>query len=223
MMLREGDAADAIMLLPRVKLTDLLDKHLEILEAQGVVICHKNATRHELNRRIREHKKLPDFTLQEGEPLLVQRNNYQLQRFNGEVVQFEGWDRLPGKRYEIYDRWKDSVDHATFGIARIEGEKVGLSPTCVFGKVTKVSPVAIEQVARTACGKDMPFLLADLGYTLTCHKSQGSEWKKVLVVVEKSVQPNNRDGRRWLYTAVTRAKEHVGIVWIAGQNDTQIT
>lgn len=110
MMLREGDAADAMMLLPRIKMAALLDKHLEILADQGVVICHKNATRFELNRRIRAHKKFPEFTLQDREPLLVLRNNYQLQRFNGEVLTFNGWEKPPGKRWEIYDRWKDTVD-----------------------------------------------------------------------------------------------------------------
>lgn len=43
------------------------------------------------------------------------------------------------------------------------------------------------------------------GYTMTCHKAQGSEWKRVLYNSEK-LHPADHE---WLYTAVTRAKEEV--------------
>ena len=42
------------------------------------------------------------------------------------------------------------------------------------------------------------------GYAITCHKAQGSEWKKVLI------DPLYKYGNhQWLYTAVTRASEEV--------------
>ncbi len=46
------------------------------------------------------------------------------------------------------------------------------------------------------------------GYALTVHKAQGSQWNRVFVLDESDVfeyhQPGK--GRRWLYTAVTRAQ-----------------
>lgn len=43
-------------------------------------------------------------------------------------------------------------------------------------------------------------------YAITCHKAQGSEWEKVLVVEEGF--PFAKEGHaRWLYTACTRASE----------------
>lgn len=48
-------------------------------------------------------------------------------------------------------------------------------------------------------------------YAITCHKAQGSEWDKVLVFEERF--PFDREEhKKWLYTAVTRAKEKVVIV-----------
>lgn len=224
MKLRFGDAAEAVMEMPRVRPAEMLEKHLELLNTNGVVICHKNSSRHELNRRIREHKNLSKLTLHDGEPVLVLRNNYQLNRFNGEVLKFDGWVKTPGKQYEIYDRWRQSVDHASFGLATVEGgEECGIVPKAVFGSLDSLSVSAIEQVARTALGPKVPYLHCSFGYTLTAHKSQGSEWKDVMVVVERSVQPYTKDGRRWLYTAVTRARENVSIVWLAGANDEQIS
>ena len=42
------------------------------------------------------------------------------------------------------------------------------------------------------------------GYAITCHKAQGSEWKKVLIDPQY-----NYGNHQWLYTAVTRASEEV--------------
>lgn len=49
------------------------------------------------------------------------------------------------------------------------------------------------------------------GYAITCHKAQGSEWDKVLVLEEKF--PFDKvEHARWLYTAATRAAEKLVVV-----------
>ena len=49
----------------------------------------------------------------------------------------------------------------------------------------------------------------DYGYAITCHKSQGSEYPKVLVF-EEVLRANQH--KEWLYTAVTRASEKLTLV-----------
>ena len=49
--------------------------------------------------------------------------------------------------------------------------------------------------------------LWDYAYAMTCHKAQGSEWADVIVLNEAFA-----DKSRWLYTAVTRAQEHLIVV-----------
>ena len=49
------------------------------------------------------------------------------------------------------------------------------------------------------------------GYAITCHKAQGSEWDKVLII-EESFPFQKVDHARWLYTAATRAAEKLVIV-----------
>ena len=44
------------------------------------------------------------------------------------------------------------------------------------------------------------------GYAITCHRSQGSQWNKVLVF-EETFPYSVEDHKRWLYTAVTRAAD----------------
>ena len=48
-------------------------------------------------------------------------------------------------------------------------------------------------------------------YGITCHKAQGSEWDKVLVFEER-FPFSEEEHMRWLYTAITRAKEKLVIV-----------
>lgn len=49
------------------------------------------------------------------------------------------------------------------------------------------------------------------GYAITCHKAQGSEWNKVLVI-EESFPFAKEEHARWLYTATTRASEKLVLV-----------
>lgn len=49
-----------------------------------------------------------------------------------------------------------------------------------------------------------------LGYALTIHKSQGSEWRKVFLYLHQS--HNTMIQRELLYTAVTRAKEELYVI-----------
>ena len=44
------------------------------------------------------------------------------------------------------------------------------------------------------------------GYAITCHKAQGSEWEKVLVI-EETFPFSKEEHARWLYTAITRAQD----------------
>ena len=46
------------------------------------------------------------------------------------------------------------------------------------------------------------------GYAITCHKAQGSEWDKVLVL-EESFPFSKEEHARWLYTACTRASSRL--------------
>ena len=50
----------------------------------------------------------------------------------------------------------------------------------------------------------------EFAYAVTCHKAQGSEYDFVIVVDESRFF--EKDARRWLYTAITRAKKRLLII-----------
>jgi exodeoxyribonuclease-5 len=51
------------------------------------------------------------------------------------------------------------------------------------------------------------------GYALTCHKTQGGQWKYVFVdqgyITEDKI---DKDYLRWLYTALTRATDKLFLI-----------
>jgi exodeoxyribonuclease V alpha subunit len=51
--------------------------------------------------------------------------------------------------------------------------------------------------------------LLELGYCITAHKSQGSGWDKVIIY---QGEPIWREAKRWFYTCVTRARNHVTLL-----------
>ena len=69
----------------------------------------------------------------------------------------------------------------------------------------------VYQLNRNPKTRDIPPLEFTYGYAITCHKAQGSEWDKVLVIEEKF--PFDKiEHARWLYTAVTRSNEKLVLV-----------
>lgn len=62
-------------------------------------------------------------------------------------------------------------------------------------------------------------VLIKFGYSITCHKAQGSEWSDVFVDCSYTQSQLSKNYFRWLYTAITRAsntlyvlnKPHIGI------------
>ena len=69
----------------------------------------------------------------------------------------------------------------------------------------------VYQLNRNPKTRDIPPLEFTYGYAITCHKAQGSEWDKVLVIEEK-FPFDKTEHARWLYTAVTRSSEKLVLV-----------
>ena len=68
--------------------------------------------------------------------------------------------------------------------------------------------------------RSSPYLNAlqiKFSYAITCHKSQGGQWHTVFVEQPYLKEGPNRAYYRWLYTAVTRAREKL---YLIGFQDT---
>lgn len=214
MMLRQGMGDRALGELPRIPRNDLPNVAVESTKAGGVIICHSNNCRFRVNEGMRMSIGIGNGPPQVGEPLLVLRNNYDLDLYNGEQVAFGGWTKEPTETQHVRDRYTGAEADIAYGCATVDGRQAVVALQELTGSVPEIGGLALsigaEAWARQhGCWtgeKVTPFLQANYGYCYTAHKSQGSEWPYALVIVEPSVKLDREEGRRWAYTAVTRAK-----------------
>jgi len=84
-------------------------------------------------------------------------------------------------------------------IAQFDQQRIVLIPRGAGTKEQDDTDDDEEAKSNTGCN-------FDLGYAISCHKSQGSEWKIVLVAIDESSSARRVCSREWVYTAISRGK-----------------
>lgn len=165
---------------------------MEVVAADQVLVG-KNATRQQFNSRMRKINGIDGDMPIIGDRLVCLKNDKPLGIFNGGLFKMSGYVE------NNYDRkhFKMSVKSDDFHNARPVDVKV-------------------RREFFTGGSQDIPWQELrgtqqfDFGYALTVHKSQGSQWRDVIVYDESGIARD--EWWRWLYTAVTRASDRVTLV-----------
>lgn len=170
------------------------------------VLVYKNTTRHQFNWMIRDkrgvtgeiHKHYPAV----GEVIMCRKNAYSKGLFNGSLLTVTKVYQYQGYKDNLFLCIVDGIDED--GLERRE-IPVSMHDMCSTVQLysSKMTNDAKMQQAQTL---GIEFLWT---YALTVHKSQGSEWEKVMLIGE--MNPRTDEGRKWWYTGVTRAKNELTI------------
>ena len=151
--------------------------------ARAVILCGLNRTRGAVNLAGRS---MYSELYAAGQPVVVLRNDYDLGVMNG----------MRGDVTQVHR----VVDGKVMLEVHFEGEehpRTLMAYTRIFG--TEKVPDGIE--------KDCAWM--DYAFAMTVHKSQGSQWKNVVLIEERLPAT---DHARWLYTGITRASDALLIV-----------
>ena len=165
------------------------------------VLCYTNKARHRVNRQFREAHGYDSETPLKGDTLLCIRNGQGYKWVNGAECR--------------------AIDDARSGSGRIfeleveyEGEDRGTQMAYLHDCVANYRDC--PELAMSYDEMEPRLRSFDYGYALTVHKAQGSEWEKVYLYDDAHSWMGQRQGmparQRWLYTAVTRAKE--ALQWV---------
>lgn len=179
---------------------DLTDE--EIIK-YDCVVCEKNRTRDLINDRIRNILKR-ERKLEMGDKIVCVQNNWDIKLESDENIAL-----VNGLVGYIDDMYKDTRGNSSM--------EIDFRPEFCSGQdkffrvpINPNYPLMPHAERSTTMTQFLPGIAFEFGYALTCHKTQGSTIPNVLVVNEVS---NRSDyGRKWLYTAITRASERVTIV-----------
>lgn len=162
-----------------------------LVTSADMVIVGKNDTRQKYNKRLREIGKRTSPYPGRGEPVLCLRNDRSVGAFNG----------------DLFTVVRAQVNEGTVSL-RVADAESDRAPIKI--KVLKdffEDDVAASKLPFKELYGTQQFTF---GYAITCHKAQGSQWPNVCVFDES--RTFREDARRWLYTAVTRAADHLTLV-----------
>lgn len=160
------------------------------------IICAKNLTRLGMNGKIRIFMQKKGL-LDTDEKIIVLRNNSQFGVFNGMILFVRYFEEGPGDCWVCQCEDEAGTKFADLPIWRRPFEDPEL-------RKKKDLNMPIPKFKDTKA----QMVLADYGYVITCHKSQGSEWDHILVF-DEWMPPEVWDIKRWRYTAITRAAKQL--------------
>lgn len=208
-----------------VQIIDKSDVTSGMLKWANQIIVAKNQTRHYYNDLMRTYK-YGEHPIEpiEGDKVICLRNDWDYANAAGDVLVngLTGYVQNilyePNERTNIVDKecismfmYADFIpDHYDLDSeAVILGDAVFDQINMDYKIFTEWEPSINKNNFRRVPRAIHPHQF-DYGYAITAHKSQGSEWDKVLVFEENF--PWGEEHKHWLYTAVTRAKEKLVIV-----------
>jgi exodeoxyribonuclease-5 len=176
---------------------DLVDHLLSNLHEDMLLLCGYNKTRVSLNRSVRQKLGRESDEPEGGDRVVCLKNTYKNPGgpiYNGMVGRIE-YIEPDGEHW-----YATSIDFPEDG--RTFDGRISRHQFNQSSVVMRVPDLEQKKIGERF----------DFGYALTVHKSQGSQAKTVLLFEERFPKSDDEAWRRWLYTAVTRARENLYIV-----------
>ena len=196
-------------------------------------IVRSNKRANQYNQQIRTKILDKDSELSVGDYLMVVKNNYFWLKetdeagfiANGdivEVLEIFNFKELYGFKFaKVKIRMVDYPNQKPFETILLLDTITSESPSLTFDESNRLYQEVLKdyegeaQYRKFLKVKNNEYfnaLQVKFSYAITCHKSQGGQWNTVFI--EQPYLPNGIDVDyvRWLYTAVTRAKDKLYLI-----------
>ncbi len=224
----------------RVEGSELLETLQDCYDRYGrdetIVITRSNKRANRYNEGIRRYNLSAEEEIESGDMLMIVKNNYHYAErdeqspmsfvANGDVVRLKRirrFEEFYGFRFiDAVVEFPDYDDYqmeAKVMLDTLASESPSLTRDQshqLFLEVEKDYEDIKAKAKRYRAIRENPHFNAmqvKFAYAVTCHKAQGGQWKAVFV--DRCLfgdETMSKDMLRWLYTAITRATEHVYLV-----------
>ena len=217
---------------------DIQDAISECYENDGVedtaFIVRSNKRANQYNQQIRSHIRGKENEISTGDYIMVVKNNYYWLNesssagfiANGdtcEVLRINSIKELYRFRFaEVEIRMIDYPDQPPFETVLILDTLSSEKPSLTYEETNKLYEAVREDYAHEKSKykqlllvkKNVFFnaLQVKFSYAITCHKSQGGQWKTIFIEQPYLPEGPSKEYFRWLYTAVTRAQEKLYLI-----------
>ena len=196
------------------------------------IICRSNKRANQYNYRIRSEILWQEDIISAGDILMVVRNNYFWLDEKSEAGFLANGDIIEVTRIkEIIERYGFKFAKASIRLMDYENENEidtillldtinSESPSLKYDEYKKLyTEVGLDYKGQKDINKKIKeneffnAIQIKFGYSITCHKAQGGQWKNVFIDIgyfKKEMLDKNY--LRWLYTAFTRSTENLYLI-----------
>tara|TARA_R110001632_G_scaffold177223_2_gene296923 strand:- start:5233 stop:6660 length:1428 start_codon:yes stop_codon:yes gene_type:complete len=197
-------------------------------------IVRSNKRANQYNQQIRTQIRGQENEISTGDYIMVVKNNYFWLKessdagfiANGdtcEVLRINAIKELYGFRFaEVEIRMIDYPEQQPFETVLILDTLTSETPSLSYEESNKLYEAVREDYAHEkskykqllAVKKNVFFnaLQVKFSYAITCHKSQGGQWKTIFIEQPYLPEGPSKEYLRWLYTAVTRSQEKLYLI-----------
>ena len=209
------------------------DAYSEYGEDETVILCRSNKRAIKYNLGIRSTVQFKEERLVRDDKLMIVKNCYQFLEnlegmdyiANGDIAKLQKISRFE-ERYGLhfaearisFPDYDDQEITAKVILDTLESESASLtyeqSNALYQGVNEDYSHITTKKKRYEAVREDKYFNALQLKYAnaITCHKSQGGQWRCVFIDNAFWQEELTVDDLKWLYTAITRATEKVYLV-----------
>ena len=198
------------------------------------IIVRSNKRANQYNQQIRSQIRGQENEISPGDYVMVVKNNYFWLKesseagfiANGdtcEVLRIHAIKELYGFKFaEVDIRMIDYPDQKPFETVLLLDTLTSETPSLTYEESNKLYEAVREDYAHEkskykqllAVKKNVFFnaLQVKFSYAITCHKSQGGQWKTIFIEQPYLPEGLSKEYFRWLYTAITRAQEKLYLI-----------
>ncbi|MBT8317805.1 MAG: AAA family ATPase [Lutibacter sp.] len=206
--------------------------HIGVEDTAFIVRSNKRANQY--NQQIRSKIRGQENEISTGDYVMVVKNNYFWLKdsseagfiANGdicEILEIFNIKELYGFNFaEVKVRMIDYPNQKPFETVLLLDTLTSESPSLSYeesnrlyhevGKDFSHEKSKYKQLLGIKKSKYFNALQVKFSYAVTCHKSQGGQWKTVFIEQPYLPEGQNINYLRWLYTAITRAQEKVYLI-----------
>lgn len=199
---KEGDT--------RVLVESYKNINKKILKKADQIILGYNSTRRYINKKMREWLGFTDELPEKGDKLICLLNNWN-KECSGYVkgtVKEQKVNLVNGMIGYCKNPIRDLHKH--YGEFRADFQPEFIKGGYFSNLLISTSPFEGRQDRSSYIyGRDEMVNQFDYGYSITCHKGQGSQWENIAILNQHIPSYDSKKHRRWLYTAVTRASKNL--------------
>ncbi|WP_372802334.1 ATP-dependent RecD-like DNA helicase [Lutibacter sp.] len=226
---------DLIRLVDGYEIEDAINTAYDNIGVEDTAfIVRSNKRANQYNQQIRSKIRGQENEISTGDFVMVVKNNYFWLKdssdagfiANGdicEVLQIYNTKELYGFRFaEVKVRMIDYPNQKPFDTVLLLDTLTSESPSLTYEESNKLYQEVGKDFAHEKSkykqflgikkSKYFNALQVKFSYAVTCHKSQGGQWKTVFIEQPYLPDGQNIEYLRWLYTAVTRAQEKVYLI-----------